>query len=82
MNRGQVRLPAILSSGRLWVCFLNIPLHELGDRLDEVPHAEVWVHCGSGYRASIAASMIDRIARTVVLINDDFEKASEHGLTA
>ncbi|WP_416062481.1 MBL fold metallo-hydrolase [Rhodococcus indonesiensis] len=60
---------------------VNIPLHDLADRLDEVPHGEVWVHCGSGYRASIAASMIDRIDRTVVLVNDDFEKAYDHGLT-
>lgn len=54
---------------------VNIPLHDLADRLDQVPHGEVWVHCGSGYRASIAASMIDRIDRTVVLVNDDFDKA-------
>ncbi|MGW3481682.1 rhodanese-like domain-containing protein [Rhodococcus indonesiensis] len=60
---------------------VNIPLHDLAGRLDEVPHGEVWVHCGSGYRASIAASMIDRIDRTVVLVNDDFEKAYDHGLT-
>ena len=30
------------------------------DRLDEVPEGEVWVYCGSGYRASIAASILDR----------------------
>ena len=39
---------------------INIPLHELADRIDEVPAGEVWVYCGSGYRASIAASMLDR----------------------
>ncbi len=38
---------------------LHIPLHELAERLDEVPDGEVWVYCGSGYRASIAASMLD-----------------------
>ena len=39
---------------------VNIPLHELSKRIGEVPNGEVWVHCASGYRSSIAASMIDR----------------------
>ncbi|HEY5857928.1 MAG TPA: MBL fold metallo-hydrolase [Aldersonia sp.] len=60
---------------------LNIPLHELLDRLDDVPGGEIWVHCESGYRSSIAASMIDRPHRTVVLVNDDYENAEKHGLT-
>lgn len=59
---------------------LNIPLHELADRIGEVPEGEVWVHCGSGYRSSIAASMIDRPSRTVVLIDDDYQNAEELGL--
>lgn len=54
---------------------LNIPLHEISRRIDEVPGGEVWVHCASGYRSSIAASLIDRADRAVVLIDDDFEKA-------
>ena len=29
---------------------------ELLDRIDEIPQRELWIHCGSGYRASIAAS--------------------------
>ena len=33
---------------------LNIPLHELIDRVDEVPAGAVWTYCGSGYRSSIA----------------------------
>ena len=48
----------------------HIPLHELADRIDEVPDGEVWVYCGSGYRASIAASVLDRPGRQIVLIND------------
>ena len=35
----------------------HIPIHEMADRIDEVPDGDVWVYCGSGYRASIAASM-------------------------
>lgn len=59
---------------------LNIPLHEISRRIDEVPGGDVWVHCASGYRSSIAASLIDRPDRAVVLIDDDFEKAEKLGL--
>ncbi|MGA9873767.1 MAG: MBL fold metallo-hydrolase [Rhodococcus sp. (in: high G+C Gram-positive bacteria)] len=62
---------------------VNIPLHELPHRLDEVPAAaEVWVHCASGYRASIAASLLDREHRTVVLIDDDYDHAEQLDLHA
>lgn len=61
---------------------LNIPLHELLARRDEVPAGEVWVHCGSGYRASIAASIIERADCTVVLVDDEFDNAAEHDLVA
>ncbi|WP_299444125.1 MBL fold metallo-hydrolase [uncultured Phycicoccus sp.] len=57
-----------------------IPLHELLDRIDEVPDGEVWVHCASGYRASIAASVLAARGRRVVAIDDEFEKAGETGL--
>ncbi|HEX2177873.1 MAG TPA: MBL fold metallo-hydrolase [Nocardioidaceae bacterium] len=58
----------------------HIALHELGERIDEVPQGEVWVYCGSGYRASIAASVLDRPGRQVVLINDSYDSAKEAGL--
>ncbi len=58
----------------------HIPLHELADRLDEVPTGEVWVYCGSGYRASIAASVLDTPGRDVVLINDSYGTAKDAGL--
>ncbi|KUI43322.1 MBL fold metallo-hydrolase [Mycobacterium sp. IS-1590] len=61
---------------------VNIPLHELPKRLTETPPGTVWVHCASGYRASIAASLLDRAGHDVVLIDDDFDKARELGLTA
>ncbi len=60
---------------------VHIPLHELADRLGEVPDGEVWVYCGSGYRASIAASVLDRHGHQVVLINDAYDHAAEAGLT-
>ena len=60
---------------------VNIPLHELVDHVGELPIGEVWVHCASGYRASIAASILDRDERDVVLIDDEFGKAEELNLT-
>ncbi len=61
---------------------LHIPIHELPERLGEVPEGEVWVYCGSGYRASIAAALLDRPGREVVLINDSYDTARAAGLEA
>ena len=58
---------------------VHIPLHELLRRLDEVPPGEVWVHCGAGYRASIAASILAAAGRRVVSVDDDFEQARTDG---
>ncbi|MEO8749589.1 MAG: MBL fold metallo-hydrolase [Allobranchiibius sp.] len=58
---------------------LNIPLHELLGHLDQVPRGEVWVHCASGYRASIAASVLAAHDLPVVLIDDSFD---EHAATS
>jgi hydroxyacylglutathione hydrolase len=58
----------------------HIPIHELGDRIDEVPEGEVWVYCGSGYRSSIAASILDRPGRQVVLVDDMYGRAKKAGL--
>ena len=59
---------------------VNIPLHELPHRLAEVPAGEVWVHCAGGYRASVAASLLDAAAVPVVAIDDSFANAAEAGL--
>lgn len=57
---------------------VHIPLHDLEARLDEIPDGEVWVHCASGYRASIAASLLDRAGPTVVAIDDEWAAAAKH----
>lgn len=59
---------------------VNIPLHELWDRLGDVPAGEVWVHCAGGYRASVAASMLDAAGRSLVAIDDSFDNAEQVGL--
>lgn len=58
----------------------HIPLHELLSRLNEVPTGRVYVHCQSGYRASIAASLLDRAGHDAILIDDDFDNAGDAGL--
>ncbi len=62
---------------------VHIPLHELVARRGEIPDGEVWIYCGSGYRASVAASLLaadpDR-DRELVVVNDDWPHAAEAGL--
>ena len=60
---------------------VNIPVHTLLDRLDELGDREIWVHCASGYRASVAASVLDGAGKNVVLLDDTFDSAVELGLT-
>lgn len=52
---------------------LNLPLHTLLTHLHHVPDGELWVHCASGYRSSIAASLLDRAGYPVVLVDDEFD---------
>jgi hydroxyacylglutathione hydrolase len=59
---------------------LNIAVHELPRRLRELPSGEVWVHCAAGYRAAVAAGVLDRAGRDVVLVDDDFAKVAELGI--
>ena len=59
---------------------VHIPLHQLPARLAEVPAGEVWVHCEAGYRASVAASFLDAADRTVVAVDDEYDRAARAGL--
>jgi rhodanese-related sulfurtransferase len=59
---------------------VNIPLHELVDRIAEIPAGEVWVHCAGGYRASVAASLLDAFGRRPVALDDSFDNADTVGL--
>ncbi len=59
----------------------HIPIQELLERLDEVPSGRLWVHCASGYRSAICASLLAREGHDVVLIDDEFDRAVELGLT-
>lgn len=60
---------------------LHIPFNELPGRLGEVTTpGEVWVYCHSGYRATVAASLLAAHGRRVVGVDDDFQNAAAAGL--
>ena len=59
---------------------LHIPLQDLPARLHGLPHGELWVHCRSGYRAGIAASLIARSGRPVVQVDDDWSAVAATGV--
>lgn len=59
---------------------VHVPLPDLPKRLADVPAGTVWVHCGSGYRASAAASLLANAGRDVVLIDDKYEQAEPAGV--
>jgi hydroxyacylglutathione hydrolase len=58
----------------------HLPLHDLPGRLDDVPPGEVWVHCQSGYRATVAASLLAAPGRQVISVNDHFSNAASAGV--
>jgi rhodanese-related sulfurtransferase len=59
---------------------VHIPIQDVETRLEEIPPGEVWVHCRSGYRAGIAASLLHRAGRDVVHVDDDWARAVDLGL--
>ncbi|MDA8331348.1 MAG: rhodanese-like domain-containing protein [Candidatus Dormibacteraeota bacterium] len=75
----DVRQRAEWSSGHIRGSH-NIPVQEIPGRLDEVPRGDIFVHCGIGYRASVAASLLDRAGHSVTLVDDDFNNAERVGL--
>ncbi|MGH8891347.1 MAG: MBL fold metallo-hydrolase [Acidothermaceae bacterium] len=58
----------------------HIPIHELPDRLSDVPAGQVWVHCATGYRSATGASLLLRAGRDAVIVDDDFDNAARAGL--
>jgi hydroxyacylglutathione hydrolase len=82
-NPGEVVVDVRL--GREWreghlATAMHIPLHELPDRLPEVPEGRVWVHCAAGYRAAVAGSLLARAGRDVMVVSDQFSSAVNAGL--
>jgi hydroxyacylglutathione hydrolase len=75
----DVRRPDEWQSGHLDGA-LHIPFWELTGRAGEIPPGQVWVHCASGFRAAIGASVLDRAGRDVVHVDDDWSRAAATGL--
>ena len=59
---------------------VSVPVQDVVGAAERIPHGTVWVHCRSGYRASVAASLLCAAGRRVVLVDDDWERAAEIGL--
>jgi len=60
---------------------VHIPFSELPGRVGELPPGEVWVYCQSGYRATVAASILAARGRQAVSVDEDFGRAGPAGLT-
>jgi rhodanese-related sulfurtransferase len=59
---------------------VHIPIHEVLDRIEEIPDGQVWVHCAGGYRAGVVAALLDARGRDVVAVDDSFDNAGPAGL--
>lgn len=59
---------------------INIPIQDVQQRINEIPNKPIWVHCAGGFRASVAASFLDRKKLPVVAIDDSFDNASKTSL--
>ncbi len=60
---------------------IHVPLHDLPARAGELPDLPVWVHCQAGYRASIAASILQATGHAVTAVDDDLTRCGQAGLT-
>jgi hydroxyacylglutathione hydrolase len=78
----DVREPDEFQDGRVRGA-VNIAVHDLPERIAEIPaDGDIWIHCASGYRASIAAGLLDRHERHVVLVDDEYANAEKLGITS
>jgi hydroxyacylglutathione hydrolase len=75
VRRGSERARAHITGS------VHVPLHELPGRLRDLPDRPLWVHCQGGYRACIAASLLQAAGHSVTAIDDDFAHAAVAGLT-
>jgi hydroxyacylglutathione hydrolase len=60
---------------------IHIPWHDLTTRMAELPRErDIWVHCAAGFRAAIAASLLQRAGRNPILVDDRWWRAYDAGL--
>lgn len=58
----------------------NVFVADLPERIAYLPPGRVFAHCASGYRAGVAASLLHRAGREVVLVDDEWAHALQAGL--
>lgn len=56
---------------------LHLPVQDVQARGMELPSGDLWIHCHSGYRAGIAASLLHRMGRSVVHVDDAWDRVAE-----
>lgn len=70
----DVRRPDEWAAGHLAGAH-HVPLEQVVARGAGLPGRQLWVHCATGLRAAVAASLLARAGRDVVLVDDDVEHA-------
>ncbi len=87
MDRSDGTVPVVLDVRRRleWEAghiegAVHIPLHDLPRRLEEIPPGQVWVHCRTGYRSAVAASLLAACGRDAISIDDEIGNAVTAGL--
>ena len=56
---------------------LHLPVQDVEPHGADLPPGELWLHCRSGYRAAIAASLLHRLGRSVVHVDDHWDRVAE-----
>lgn len=56
---------------------VHVPIQDVPRLGPTLPSGELWVHCRSGYRAGIAASILQRQGRSVVHVDDDWSRVEQ-----
>lgn len=59
---------------------IHVPVQDVETAGPTLPAGEVWVHCRSGYRAGIAASLLHRLGRSVVHVDDAWDQVAALGI--
>jgi hydroxyacylglutathione hydrolase len=59
---------------------VSVPVQDVVEAAEQIPPGTLWVHCRSGFRASVAASLLCAAGRRVVLVDDDWERVFDVGL--
>lgn len=56
---------------------IHVPVQDVEHASRSLPAGELWVHCRSGYRAGIAASLLHRLGRDVVHVDDAWDNLGD-----